>query len=108
MYILITEVNRIGFIIDSYTNIEDAKVEFYKIRKLGYGRTYHEIKYILERLSGYKRYEILNERIFYNKSVVYEIYDGEFNTFILKLGSSWPTIDSFIKEREFQTELFLD
>jgi len=34
--------------------------------------------------------------------------DVEFSSYVIELGNKWDTLDSFIADRSFQTEMFLE
>jgi len=108
MYLLFVEVYRIGFIIGTFENKENAQIELEKIWVLDPNRWYHRNNNLIERLSVYSRYNIRNEYYFSSRNLISERSDGELSIGIVELSREWSTVELFIKDREFQTVLFLD
>lgn len=108
MYIIALEIAREGKILGIYDNFKDGKVVWDRIEKLLYSLN---IGAILinhkEEFQIIRTYDIKNEfyisRGFANMST-----DGEFSSYLIELGKKWDTLDSFIADRNFQTEMFLE
>lgn len=108
MYIIALEIARQGNILGTYENFEDAKCAWDRIEKL------LELLSISVILIKYKEefqilntYEIKNE-FYLNCGYKHMSTDGEFSSYLIELGKKWDTLDSFIADRNFQTEMFLE
>jgi len=108
MYIIALEIARQGNILGTYENFEDAKCEWDRIEKrlklLSHKAILINHK---EEFQILKTYEIKSD-FFINRGYKIMSTDGEFSSYVIELGNKWDTLDSFIADRSFQTEMFLE
>lgn len=108
MYIIALEIARQGKILGVYEKFEDAKCVWDRIEKL------LELLSIMAILINHKaEFQILKTYEIRNELYLFRDYklmtsDGEFILFIIEIGKKWDTLDSFIADRNFQTEMFLE
>ena len=106
-YLVVVEINRTGYISGLYYTIEEALIVFENITIVA--DRFHYQKNIDDSItfSYFKSYTIRNE-LYINKPGSYIITDGIISIYVFDVEKHWKNIENFVKEREFQTDLFID
>ena len=108
MYIIALEINRKGHVLGMYDNFEEGIMVWDRIEKLLYSLNIWAI------LINYKEeFPIIRTYDIKNEFYIFRGYakmssDGEFSSYLIELGKKWENLDSFITDRSFQTEMFLE
>ena len=108
MYIIALEIAREGKILGIYDNFEDGKMVWDRIEKMLYSLTIWAILINhKEEFPIIRTYDIKNE-FYISRGYSNMSSDGEFSSYLIELGKKWENLDSFITDRSFQTEMFLE
>ena len=116
-YLVVIEINRIGIIIGEYKSFKKAQNINKRIWEIVVNYPYDEIKaeervkndFLYGRRSYNIRAEIFIKKLNNHKRMCKQTCsNGMLETYIFYYRKDVYGIDSFIKEREFQTELFID
>lgn len=107
LYFVVAEINRTGFIIGALTALPKAKSIYEKLSQRMSTYPYTDPEKSVEAFSGHRSYVIHNELHIAKK---YRTYTGNgiVSLYVIKLEDHWDSIDSFVKHREIQQELFLE
>lgn len=104
MFFVVAEIHNTGYIIGEFSTFEEANMEQSRIFSLSFAYPYQEIHKVNTNLKGYKSYKIKNgDYVGHCKAVT---TSGAYNVYTIEINNSYPSIDLFIKDREFQTKLF--
>lgn len=108
MYIIALEIIRKGHVLGMYDNFEDGKMVWDRLEELLYSLNIGTILInYKEEFPIIRSYDIKNE-FYIGRGFVNMSSDGEFSSYLIELGKKWVNLDSFITDRSFQTEMFLE
>lgn len=108
MYFIALEIERKGHVLGMYDNFEEGKMVWDRIEKLLDSLPiltiliYHKDEFPIIRT-----YDIKNE-LYISRGCAENTSDGVFSHYLIELGKKWKDLDSFITDRSFQTEMFLE
>lgn len=102
MFFVVAEFRNSGYFIGKFSTFEEANIEHSGIVDITM-RYFHEPYKIRANLKGYKEYKVNNDYIRY---CINHTSNGAFSVYTLEINNNYPSIESFIKNREFQSKLF--